>query len=271
MGIVNLTPDSFSDGGHFDQPDRAVARALALIEDGADLIDLGAESTRPGGGVYGEGAVTVPATEELDRLLPVLEVLRRETDSVISVDTRKGEVARAVLEAGADVINDVGGLADETLVAAVADYGCPVIVMHSRGEIGSMQRGIEFEDVATDVGRELASVCGRGESAGISADQIVLDPGIGFGKTAGQNLDLLCRQGPLHRQGKPILIGASRKSFITAVAGSAPPESRIGGSLAAAAWAARCGASILRVHDVRETCQFLDTWHAIRMRHSAVQ
>lgn len=271
MGIVNVTPDSFSDGGRFLDPEPAVAHALRLIEDGADVVDLGAESTRPGGGIYGDGAREVPASEEIDRLQPVLESLRRETDAVISVDTRKGAVARASLAAGADLINDVGGLRDPELMSAVAASGCPVVVMHSRGETSSMQRDIDFADVAREVGEELEASIEPAIGAGVERRQIILDPGIGFGKTADQNLDLLCRFEPLHRLGMPILIGASRKSFIAAVSAPADPTARIGGSLAAMAWATRCGASLLRVHDVYESRQFLDVWHAIRMRQTEVQ
>lgn len=279
MGIVNVTPDSFSDGGRFLDPEPAVEHALGLLEDGAEIVDLGAESTRPGGGVYGDGARDVPAEEECDRLLPVLERLRSETESAISVDTRKGAVARAALAAGADLINDVGGLRDPDLVSAVAEHGCPVVVMHSRGETASMQRGIHFDEVAREVAEELEATVARAVMAGIERQRIVLDPGIGFGKTARQNLELLCRLDPLHRLDLPILIGASRKSFIAAVEGPgtsptekpAPPSARLGGSLAAAAWATRRGAAILRVHDVRESRQFLDVWHAIRMHQTEVQ
>lgn len=262
MGVVNITPDSFSDGGRWLEPERAVEHGLVLAAEGAQLLDLGAESTRPGGGVYGGGGGGVSAGEELDRLLPVLEALRREVDLPLSIDTRKGAVARQALAAGGDLINDVGGLADPGLRAAVADAGCPVVAMHSRGELATMQRGIRFDDVVREVAEELQQSGEQGRAAGIRRRQLVFDPGIGFGKTARQNLLLLSELDRLHALGRPILVGASRKSFIAAVR-EAPPDERLGGSLAAAAWAAHHGASILRVHDVAATLQFLDVWNAI--------
>jgi dihydropteroate synthase len=233
-----------------------------MVAAGAEILDLGAESTRPGGGVYGEGAREVPAAEELERILPVLEGLRRETEVPISVDTRKGAVARRVLDAGADLINDVGGLSDPEMVAAVGEAGCPVVVMHSRGEIGSMQRGIHFDDVTSEVADELADRGASAAAAGVDPSRLIYDPGIGFGKTAEQNLQLLRELDHFHRLGRPILVGASRKSFIAKVS-EAPPAERLGGSLAAVGWAARLGASIVRVHDVAETVQFLRVWNAI--------
>lgn len=258
MGIVNVTPDSFSDGGRYLDSGRAVDHALRLIDEGAGIVDLGAESTRPGGGVYGAGMRQVPPAEELARLLPVLEALRPQTDAAISVDTRKGEVARAVLDAGADLINDVGGLADPELVRAVADAGCPVVVMHSRGSLSDMQREIAFGDVVAEVRDELLERVAMAEQDGIGRRQIVLDPGVGFGKTARQNVELIAGVGALVKTGLPVLVGASRKSFVAATAeDDSPPDRRLGGSLAAAAWSARLGAAILRVHDVAETVQFL--------------
>lgn len=279
MGIVNLTPDSFSDGGvHFDAHDsgRAVAAGLALLDAGADLLDLGAESTRPGGGVYGDGARTVSAEEEIDRLLPVLEALRAATDAPLSVDTRKGAVARAALRAGADLINDVSALADPDLARALAEPeadGCPVVLMHSRGDLSTMQVGIRFEDAAAEVTVELAAALARAESAGIARERTIVDPGIGFGKALAHNLELIGRLDALGALGRPILLGASRKSFL-AQAGAKPgsksaaPGDRLGGSLAAAGWGACLGASILRVHDVATTVQFLDVWAAIREAHA---
>lgn len=258
MGILNLTPDSFSDGGLWNDPQRAVERALRMLEEGAGLLDLGAESTRPGGGVYGAGAAEVPVEEEIARLLPVLEAVRKATDAPLSVDTRKGEVAERALAAGADLINDVSALADPRLARAVAEAGCPVVLMHSRGELSSMQRGIHFEDLLGEVRGELAEALDRARAAGIDEAQVVLDPGIGFGKTLTQNLALIARLDELAVLGRPLLLGASRKSFIA----KGRPAERLGGSLAAVAWTAR-SAAIVRVHDVAETVQLLATWDAL--------
>jgi len=270
MGILNVTPDSFSDGGRFLDPARAVEHGLRMLSEGAELLDLGAESTRPGGGVYGAGAAEVPESEEIERLLPVLEALRRRTDAPISVDTRKAAVARAALEAGADLINDVGTLRDPALLAAVAEAGCPAVAMHSRGVLATMQRTIAFEDVVREVAAELEEACCRGVRAGIARDQMVLDPGLGFGKTRAQNLELLCHTAPLLACGRPLLFGASRKSFLAPENGRpgfrpspVPADQRLAASLAAAGWATRCGAALLRVHDVAETVQFLGSWQAI--------
>jgi dihydropteroate synthase len=273
MGVLNLTPDSFSDGGLWDEPSRAVERGLRMLAEGADLLDLGAESTRPGGGVYGGGARTVPPEEEAARLLPVLEALRRATDAPLSVDTRKGEVAAQALAAGADLINDVSALSDPLLGRAVAEAGCPLVLMHSRGDLATMQRGIHFEDLLGEVKAELAAAVRRAAAEGVGEAQIVLDPGIGFGKTWEQNLTLIRSLGELAGLGRPLLLGASRKSFIARAAGrpglEAPsPDRRLGGSLAAVAWAAIQGAAIVRVHDVAETAQFLDVWHAVARRGS---
>jgi dihydropteroate synthase len=267
MGVLNLTPDSFSDGGRWVEPERAVEHGLRLLAEGADLLDLGAESTRPGGGVYGEGAHTVPADEECARLLPVLAALRAATDAPLSVDTRKAEVAAQALAAGADLINDVTALSDPRLGEAVAAAGCPLILMHSRGELATMQRGIHFDDLVGEVRAELAAAMARATAAGIDPSQLVLDPGIGFGKTWEQNVELIRRLDELGVLGRPLLLGASRKSFLARAAGAgrpdAPPDARLGGSLAAVAWAAARNVALVRVHDVAETAQLLDVWYAV--------
>lgn len=268
MGILNLTPDSFSDGGLWTDPPRAVDHALCLLEEGADLLDLGAESTRPGGGVYGAGASTVPPAEEMARLLPVLEAVRRATGAPLSVDTRKGEVARRALDAGADLINDISACADPALGRAVAAAGCPLVLMHSRGELATMQRDIRFADLLAEVRSELAQAMARAAACGIDEEQLVLDPGLGFGKTAGQNLALLARLDELAPLGRPLLVGASRKSFLgkAVEAEGRPlpgPQERLPGSLAAVAWSAARSAALVRVHDVAETVQFLAVWRAI--------
>lgn len=266
MGIVNITPDSFSDGGRFFDPTQAVEHGLRLVEEGAEILDLGAESTRPGGGVYGAGADEVDVEEELRRLLPVLSDLRAKTDAILSVDTRKGAVARAALAAGADLINDVGGLADPDLAPAVAEAGCPLVLMHSRGNLRTMQREVSFTDVVAEVRDELADLVDQAVDAGIDPGQLIVDPGIGFGKTVQQNLRLI---GELNRLAKdlPVLLGASRKSFIAGTLSQAggekvPPDQRLGGSLAAVA-AAFSSAAVVRVHDVAETVQFIRVLAAI--------
>jgi dihydropteroate synthase len=271
MGILNLTPDSFSDGGLYSDPERAVERGLALLADGADLLDLGAESTRPGGGVYGAGARTVPVEEELARLVPVLLGLRRATDAPLSVDTRKGEVARQALAAGADLVNDVSTLSDPDLGGAVAAAGCPLVLMHSRGDIATMQREIRFTDVVAEVSAELQQAVDRAIGLGIDPGQLILDPGIGFGKTLPQNLLLVRNLDAFAALGRPLLLGASRKSFLGKLEDPpAPPNRRLGGSLAAVGWAALQGAALVRVHDVAETVQFLAAWRAISTAGDAV-
>jgi dihydropteroate synthase len=270
MGILNLTPDSFSDGGLWYDPgdrngsvERAVAHGLAMLDQGAVILDLGAESTRPGGGVYGDGAAEVPADEELARLLPVLVSLREATDAVLSVDTRKPAVAERALAAGADLVNDVGTLTDPEMVRVVAEAGCPVIAMHSRGDLATMQRDIAFDDVVTEVASELEEAARRAENAGLPPGRVIVDPGLGFGKTAAQNFELLARLPELVAHGRPVLVGASRKSFLGTVAtGGRAPSERMAGSLAAAGRAAAGGAAILRVHDVTETVDFLATLRA---------
>ena len=262
MGVVNLTPDSFSDGGRYFEPERAVEHALRLVGEGAEVLDLGAESTRPGGGVYGGGAREVPAEEELRRLLPALERLRPRVAIPISIDTRRASVARAALAAGADLINDVSALADPDMAAVVRDAECPVILMHSRGELRTMQSTVSFRDVVAEVRDELAAMRSRAVAAGLEPSRILLDPGIGFGKTAEQNLRLLRATAELAALGSPLVVGASRKSFIGQLTG-ADGDDRLPGSLAAAAWAAAGGAALVRVHDVAATRQFLAVWSAV--------
>lgn len=262
QGIVNVTPDSFSDGGLWLEPDRAVDHAMALAADGADLLDLGAESTRPAGAAYGPGAAPVSAEEEWRRLAPVLERLRPATRLPISVDTRKGEVARRALAAGADLVNDVGALADPTLAGAVAEAGCPVVLMHSRGDTATMRRHARYDDLLGEVRAELAEALQRAEAAGIDPEQTVLDPGIGFAKIGRQNLELIARLPELAMLGRPLLVGASRKSFLGELTGR-PPADRLAGSLAAALFAAAKGAAILRVHDVAETVGALAVWSGL--------
>ncbi|MEM1177313.1 MAG: dihydropteroate synthase [Acidobacteriota bacterium] len=263
MGVLNVTPDSFSDGGLYFDAGAAIRRGLEMAADGAEILDLGAESTRPGGGVYGSGMADVATDEEIRRLEPVLRTLRAELPHLpLSVDTRKGAVARAALDLGADLVNDVGGLRDPSLVAAAAATAAPVIAMHSRGELASMQREIHFEDAVGEVKAELAEALERAVAGGVPRDSVILDPGIGFGKNLEHNLALIGGLRRLGELGQPLLLGASRKSFIAAVR-NAPPDQRLGGSLAALAFAALDGAQIVRVHDVAPSRQFLEVLNAI--------
>jgi dihydropteroate synthase len=243
MGVVNATPDSFSDGGRFLDADAAVDHALRLAGEGADLVDLGGESTRP-------GAPLVPVEEELRRVVPVVERLRaRGFPLPISIDTAKGAVARAALAAGADLVNDVTGLGDPDLARAVAEAGAPVVLMHMRGTPADMQSRAVYGDVVADVARELEAALARADAAGIPRERVILDPGLGFAKTAEQSVALLARIGELRALGRPLLVGPSRKSFIGKVSGAAV-EDRLPGTLAAVAACVLAGVELLRVHDV---------------------
>jgi dihydropteroate synthase len=248
MGIVNATPDSFSDGGQYLARDAAFAQAERLAEEGADLVDVGGESTRP-------GAPDVPVDEEIARVVPVIAALRSRGVTVpISIDTRKAQVARAALDAGADLVNDVTGLADPALAALVAERGVPVVLMHMRGAPSDMQSHAVYGDVVEDVAGELAGALRRAEAAGVRRDQVILDPGIGFAKTAEHNLALLAAIPRLRALGRPLLVGPSRKSFIGAVTG-APVSERLPGTLAAVAACVLAGAEFVRVHEVAQARQ----------------
>ena len=263
MGVVNITPDSFSDGGSFLAPDSAIEHALQLIGEGADLLDLGAESTRPAGAAYGTGAREVEAGEELARLLPVLSGVRRQSSIPISIDTRKAAVARAALDAGADLLNDVSGLADLETADLAARAGCPVVLMHHRGIFSGAGAALAAGPIVEEVRSGLEAALARALAAGCRREQMVLDPGLGFGKHGQLNLELLRRLGELATLGCPLLVGASRKSFLGEVSGAQAPAERLPESLAAAAWATAGGASLLRVHDVGATRRFLAAWLAI--------
>jgi dihydropteroate synthase len=262
MGIVNATPDSFSDGGRFLDPAAAVARALRLAEEGADVVDVGGESTRPGSPPVDEG-------EELRRVLPVIEALRaRGFPLPISVDTTKPAVARAALAAGADAVNDVSCLADAALARAAADAGAALVLMHTRGTPADMASRAVYGDVVAEVSAELEAALARAEAAGLPRARVILDPGIGFAKTAAQSLELLARLPALRALGRPLLVGPSRKSFIGAATGAAVGE-RLPGTLAAVAAAVLAGAEWLRVHDVAEARQAALLAAAIRDAGSA--
>lgn len=257
MGVLNVTPDSFSDGGRYLEPAAAVARGRELLAQGADLLDLGAESTRP-------GAAAVPAAEQVRRLEPVLRALAAEPGAVLSVDTRSAEVAAAALELGAHVINDVSALGDPGMAAAVAPSGAGLVLMHMRGTPETMQRDLRYDDVVAEVIAHLRRRLEAAAAAGIDPERVALDPGIGFGKSAEQSLRLLARTDALGALGRPLLVGASRKSFLAKLLGDAPPERRLEASLAAAAIAALLGARIVRVHDVAETRRVLQVADAAR-------
>lgn len=258
MGILNVTPDSFSDGGvHFEQS-KAVKAALQMVEEGAAIVDVGGESTRP-------GAEPVSLDEELARVIPVIEQIRRRSDVPISIDTRHTQVAEAALDAGANMLNDVTALRDPGMRALAAARAVPVILMHMRGEPRTMQQHIHYDDVVTDVLRELQQSYDKAVAAGVAAERIFIDPGIGFAKNAEHNLELLARCHELRALG-PFVIGASRKAFIGHLTGQPNGPSRVAGSLAAVAAARRGGAAIVRVHDVRETVDFLKVSGAVEGR-----
>lgn len=252
MGIVNVTPDSFSDGGRLSSVEAAVAHGLRLVEQGADLLDVGGESTRP-------GADPVSEADEIARVVPVIAGLRAVWSGPISVDTMKPAVARAAVAAGATMWNDVSALSFSPDAPAVAaELGCDIVLMHMKGEPRTMQADPRYDDVVTEVRDALLARAEAAMAAGVRREQIWLDPGIGFGKTAAHNLTLTARLDALTATGFPVLYGASRKRTIQSVDPSATdPGDRLGGSLALALEAARNGADIIRVHDVRETVQAL--------------
>ncbi|MBU1323767.1 MAG: dihydropteroate synthase [Alphaproteobacteria bacterium] len=258
MGIVNVTPDSFSDGGRLSSVEAAVAHGLRLVEQGADLLDVGGESTRP-------GAEPVSEADEIARVAPVVAGLRAAWDGPISVDTMKPAVARAAVAAGATMWNDVTALTFSPDAPAVAaDLGCEVVLMHMQGAPQTMQTDPRYDDVVAEVRDALLARAGATMAAGVARDRIWLDPGIGFGKTAAHNLALTARLDALAATGFPVLYGASRKRTIQSVDPTATdPGDRLGGSLALALEAARNGAAIVRVHDVRETVQALKVQAAL--------
>ena len=263
MGIVNCTPDSFYPGSRRESREAAVAAARRMIAEGADILDIGGESTRPGSDPVGAG-------EEQERVVPVIDALRGESGIPISVDTRKAQVAEAALAAGADIVNDVSGLRDDPeLGALLAARGVPVVLMHMQGTPKTMQRRPHYEDTVADILEVLRERIAVATDAGIAGDRIICDPGIGFGKTVGDNLRILRELSRLRAElDMPVLVGLSRKSFIGKVLGDAddaplPVEERLTGTLAAHAWAASEGADILRVHDVAETVQLVTMLEAI--------
>jgi dihydropteroate synthase len=262
LGVVNVTPDSFSDGGKFLSPDAAVAHAARLVEEGADLLDVGGESTRP-------GAPGVPPEIELQRVLPVVRELARRFPKIpVSVDTSKASVARACLEAGASLVNDVTALrGDPAMAEVVRESGASVVLMHMQGDPRTMQADPAYQDVVGDIISFFRERLAFAASRGVGEERTLLDPGIGFGKTVEHNLEILRRLEEFKALGRPLVVGASRKSFLGALTqdgGAAPgPDERLEGTLAAHLAAAARGASVLRVHDVKAHRRALAVWNAI--------
>lgn len=255
MGIVNVTPDSFSDGGQHARTESAIRHAHTLIQEGAEILDIGGESTRP-------GALPVSVQDELTRVMPVIKALLH-SGVAISVDTCKPEVMQAALDVGADIINDVTGMRDEAAQRIVARHGqCGICVMHMQGEPRTMQQHPHYNDVVLDIKTELLQHARILEAQGVAAARISLDPGFGFGKTVEQNYRLLANLNVIANAGYPVVLGVSRKSMIGAVTGR-PVDQRICGSIAAALAGTLRGARVLRVHDVRETRDALSVWQAV--------
>lgn len=264
MGVVNVTPDSFSDGGKFLDPNAAISQGLRLVAEGADVLDVGGESTRPGGGVYGAGMTALTADDELARVLPVIRGLVAQTNVPISVDTRKLEVARAALEVGAQIVNDVSGLSHAPELAGLcAERKASLCLMHAKGDFRTMQVAPTYEDLVAEVGRFLADAAAKAEAAGVEPARIAIDPGIGFGKTREHNVELIAALPAFAAPGYPVLLGASRKAFIGALTGVQSPGERAAGSVGAACAAAMRGASIVRVHDVKPTVEALRICDAV--------
>jgi dihydropteroate synthase len=256
MAILNVTPDSFSDGGRYTDLPRAVEAAAAMKNDGADLIDIGGESTRP-------GADPVDAREEIRRVVPVIEAIERELDVRISVDTTKASVARAALDAGAAMVNDISALRDENMLPLLCERGVPVVLMHMRGAPRSMQDDTHYRELTEEIRGFLTARVAEAVSAGLADDRILVDPGIGFGKSAAGSLSILRQIPALASVGRPILIGASRKSFIGKLT-DRPVDDRLEESLAVAAIASASGAHVIRTHDVASTVRVVRMVDAIR-------
>jgi dihydropteroate synthase len=260
MGVVNVTPDSFSDGGRFLRTDDAVAHGCSLAADGADILDVGGESTRP-------GAEPVSLDDETARVLPVIERLRAEAPGVaISVDTRHPGVARAALAAGADIVNDITAASDPDTLDAVRETGAGLVLMHMQGEPRTMQADPSYDDVVTEVREFLASRIGEAVAAGVSHGRLCADPGIGFGKTTAHNLALLRDIGSFRALGVPVLVGASRKRFIGELTGVDDPAERVEGTAGVVAWCAAQGVDLQRVHDVKEMARVVKVVDAIARR-----
>ncbi|MCP3982524.1 MAG: dihydropteroate synthase [bacterium] len=258
MGILNATPDSFSDGGKHLAREAGLAAALEMIESGADILDVGGESTRP-------GADPVGAAEEADRVLPLIEEVRRRSPAPISIDTTKAEVARQALDAGADLVNDVSAFGDPGMLPLLRERDAPAVIMHMRGSPRTMQSDTGYDDVTAEVSSFLADRLAEASAADVSNDKIVVDPGIGFGKSTAGNLEILRELPRLGRLERPILVGASRKNFIGKIL-DVPVDERLEGSLAVAAFASAQGAHVIRAHDVKSTVRVVRMIDALRAR-----
>ncbi len=246
MGVLNVTTDSFSDGGEFDTPEAALAQALAMSVSGADMIDVGGQSTRP-------GAASISLSTELDRVISVLQVIRPALTVPISVDTTRAAVAKAAVAAGADLVNDIsGGTFDGEMLATVAELNVPIVLMHIRGNPENMSEMTSYQDLFGEISSFLAQQIARAIAAGIDREKIIIDPGIGFAKNQAQNLEILRHLGRLKALNCPILVGSSRKSFLGRILNQPDPKARIWGTAATSCCAISQGADILRVHDVRE-------------------
>ena len=262
MGVVNVTPDSFSDGGEFQSTDQAVEHALRLAEEGADILDIGGESTRP-------SATPVDESEELSRVISIIEKLAGQTQAALSIDTQKPTVAQAAVKSGAVIINDIAAnREDEAMWQLVAETGAGYVAMHMQGTPQTMQEAPQYGNVVNDVEAFFISRMTRWNDWGMAFEQVVLDPGIGFGKTVEHNLALLAALERFTKMQRPLLVGASRKSFIGHVTNTEVND-RLPGSLACACRAAEAGAGIVRVHDVKETVQALHTWESIKKHESS--
>ena len=256
MGILNVTPDSFSDGGRYLDVDHAIAYAHQMVEDGADIIDIGGESSRP-------GALPVSIDEELARVLPVIGDLANRTATLISIDTYKSAVARRALQAGAHIVNDITALGDVEMARVVAEMDAGLILMHMKGVPRTMQHSPVYHDLIDEVQTFLRQRVDKAQAEGVCPDQIMIDPGIGFGKTAEHNIEILRRLDAFRSLDKPILIGTSRKSFIGRLLNLPNPDDRLEGTAATVAWAIAHGADVVRVHDVKAMCQVAQMTDAI--------
>ncbi len=266
MGIINVTPDSFADGGDCFLPERAIDRALELEDAGADILDIGGESTRP-------GALPLSVDEELRRVIPVIDQLSKRVSVPVSIDTYKGSVAEAAIDLGAAIVNDISGLSyDSTLASVVAKRGVPVILMHNRGQSQQMYREASYQNIGEEIVAELCIAIDRAVNAGISREQIVVDPGLGFAKHARQSTVALADLPSLRSLDRPILVGASRKSFLESMLGARSPDNREWGTAGAVAVAAFLGAHIIRVHDVsahHDVVRVVDTLRSASVERQA--